>query len=571
MTALPSLPTSNVLLGGRTLLLLPTLVGMVGLNEAIVLQQVRYRLGDDLRPLVRDGKRWARDPLERWRERDFPFWEIDTVRRAFQSLEARGLLQAAQFDKHLRDRTKSYTINFEALAARERDYRAARAGNTPPGRAVTGVRRKGPREGGDPVGGETLPPLPANDLLIDEPPLIIVVNLATTIGLDEALILQQIRYWLADERRPHVRDGRRWVCPREVGLLTPLAFRSAKTLARALRALEGRGLILSSERYNRLPGDRTKWYSVDFARVAMLATTPEGQNAGIEMDEMPVSSEPNYQTQSGQNATIVRPILPCSTGTEGGAQEANLPGSLRGSETDRQNKRIQQQQGNAAVVAASSQHALLQEQLIARGITAATARTLARDHAARIAEQVDIFDWLRDGDRDDPRLTAGRLRRMIEEEWADPPGYVPRREREAQAAEASERRQRVEQGRAAAAIAQQERADAERVRWLTLLEQLGLREDDQRVWSNVIAATADVPRFLREALFYPPSRESPIAAIILPDAADAARARTLPAATRQRLVRRIADRAKLPTVELWMCDQAEVRALLNTPERALSC
>lgn len=109
MTTLPPLPASNILIGGRTLLLLPTLVALVGLNEAIVLQQVRYRLGDDLRPQVRDGRRWARDPLDRWRERDFPFWEIDTVRRAFQSLEQRGLLRAEQFDKHLRDRTKWYT------------------------------------------------------------------------------------------------------------------------------------------------------------------------------------------------------------------------------------------------------------------------------------------------------------------------------------------------------------------------------------------------------------------------------------------------------------------------------
>jgi len=569
VTALPPLPASNVLLGGRTLLLLPTLVGMVGLNEAIVLQQVRYRLGDDLRPHVHEGRRWARDPLERWRERDFPFWEIDTLRRAFQSLEARGLLHAAQFDKHLRDRTKSYTIDFDALAARERDYRAARTGTPPPRGRTTASGRRGGQRGGDGMVAETaLPPLPANDLLIDEPPLIIVVNLATAIGLDEALILQQIRYWLADERRPQVRDGRRWVCPREVGLLVPLAFRSAKTLARALRRLEHLRLIVASERYNRLPGDRTKWYSIDFANVALLVAAPEGQNAAIQPDSLPFSTSPDCPIPSGQSASAVRSNLPGSMGTECFEQQPILPASLKDSETDPKTEQREQQQ-ECGVVVASLLDTQLQELLVARGITFTTARALAHTHAAVIARQVDIFDWLRDADRDDQRLTAGRLRKMIEEDWAAPPHYVPRPEREAQAAAAHARSRRSEEEHDAATIMYGEHAaDAQRRRRL-VLEQLGLREEDQGLWSTLLTGAADCPRFLREALFYPPSRESPIAAIIFPVAAGAARAKALPLPTRRRLARRIAVSTKLPTVELWLCDQAEIRALLDTPADAL--
>jgi len=571
VTALPPLPASNVLLGGRTLLLLPTLVGMVGLNEAIVLQQVRYRLGDDLRPHVHDGKRWTRDPLERWRERDFPFWEIDTLRRAFQSLEACGLLHSAQFDKHLRDRTKSYTIDFDALAARERDYRAARAGTTPPrGRTTARGRRDGPQSGDRAIEAVSLPPLPASDLLIDEPPLVIVVNLAIAIGLDEALILQQMRYWLADERRPYVRDGRRWVCPREVGLLAPLAFRSPKTLARALRRLEQLRLIDSSERYNRLPGDRTKWYSIDFASVAMLAATPKGQIAAIESDKLPLPGNSDCRIPADQTASVEGTNLPGSNGPECFAQRPILLASLKDSETDPEIKRREEQHEPQDVVVTLTVDSHLQELLITRGITLTTARALAHAHAAGIARQVDIFDWLRDADRDDPRLTPGRLRKMIEEDWAAPPHYVPRHEREAQAAAAHARARRIEAEGEAAALVHWERAAAAQQRRQLVLEQLGLREEDQGVWATLIAGAADYPPFLRTAFFYPPSRESPVAVIIFPDATGAVRARALPLPIRRRLARRIADCTRLPMVELWLCDQAEIRALLDAPDKALA-
>jgi len=57
----------------------------------------------------------------------------------------------------------------------------------------------------------SLPALPATPLLIDEEPLLVPPRLAAAIGLNEAIVLQQIRYWLGDKRRPKIRDGRRWV------------------------------------------------------------------------------------------------------------------------------------------------------------------------------------------------------------------------------------------------------------------------------------------------------------------------------------------------------------------------
>ena len=49
-----------------------------------------------------------------------------------------------------------------------------------------------------------------SNLLFDERPLVIQPTLAKLLGsLDEAVILQQIHYWL--EKKTNIKDGRSWV------------------------------------------------------------------------------------------------------------------------------------------------------------------------------------------------------------------------------------------------------------------------------------------------------------------------------------------------------------------------
>ncbi len=45
-------------------------------------------------------------------------------------------------------------------------------------------------------------------LLLDEHPLLVLPSLAKKIGLNEAIILQQINYWLIDSKKEI--DGRKW-------------------------------------------------------------------------------------------------------------------------------------------------------------------------------------------------------------------------------------------------------------------------------------------------------------------------------------------------------------------------
>lgn len=91
---------------------LPSLAKAIGLNEAIVLQQIHYWLQKSSK--VRDGDKWIYNTMESW-QKQFPFWSIATVKRVFRSLEKSGLLIVANYNRASFDRTKWYRIDYQKL------------------------------------------------------------------------------------------------------------------------------------------------------------------------------------------------------------------------------------------------------------------------------------------------------------------------------------------------------------------------------------------------------------------------------------------------------------------------
>jgi hypothetical protein len=108
----------------------------------------------------------------------------------------------------------------------------------------------------------------SSSLLIAEPPLIVLPTLATLAGLNEAIFLQQLHYWIL--RSGKERDGRLWVYNTYDEWQQQLPFWSRATLRRIVNGLEERGLILSTDAYNASKVDRTKWYALDYAAVERL-------------------------------------------------------------------------------------------------------------------------------------------------------------------------------------------------------------------------------------------------------------------------------------------------------------
>ena len=103
---------SRLLLNQKPLVILPELATVIGLNEAIVLQQVHYWLEGETNVL--EGRKWVYNSYPDWQEQ-FPFWSISTIRRAIASLEEKGLLIVANYNKLKADRTKWYSIDYDVV------------------------------------------------------------------------------------------------------------------------------------------------------------------------------------------------------------------------------------------------------------------------------------------------------------------------------------------------------------------------------------------------------------------------------------------------------------------------
>jgi hypothetical protein len=93
-------------------------------------------------------------------------------------------------------------------------------------------------------------PRRGSKLLIDEPPLIVLPSLAAALGLSEAILLQQIHYWL--RQGGHVRDGRRWIYNSYAQWAAQLPFWKEGAIRRILEHLRARGLLLTGN-YNASP------------------------------------------------------------------------------------------------------------------------------------------------------------------------------------------------------------------------------------------------------------------------------------------------------------------------------
>jgi hypothetical protein len=105
-------------------------------------------------------------------------------------------------------------------------------------------------------------------LLITEPPLLVLPSLASAIGLNEAIFLQQLHYWLLQAGKE--RDGRRWIYNTYDEWHTQLPFWSVRTIRRIVGTLEERGLVISTSAYNAHKVDKTKWYAIDYEEVDRL-------------------------------------------------------------------------------------------------------------------------------------------------------------------------------------------------------------------------------------------------------------------------------------------------------------
>jgi hypothetical protein len=90
---------------------------LIGLNDAIVLQQLHYWIEKNKATGTNcfDGRVWTYGTIQEYRDRDFPFWSIDTVKRTLGSLVKRGFLIRGNYNRMKMDHTNWYSIDYSAI------------------------------------------------------------------------------------------------------------------------------------------------------------------------------------------------------------------------------------------------------------------------------------------------------------------------------------------------------------------------------------------------------------------------------------------------------------------------
>lgn len=149
-------------------------------------------------------------------------------------------------------------------------------------------------------------------LLIDESPLQVLPSLAVAIGLNEAIVLQQIQYWLRTSKHKH--DERLWIYNTVEEWAKQFPFWSGKTIQRIIASLREKGFLLTRSDLNKNPFDHTLWYAIDYdclntviESLPIGTTCPNGQSQDV----------PILYKRLPENTTVEETIAPPPPHTDG--------------------------------------------------------------------------------------------------------------------------------------------------------------------------------------------------------------------------------------------------------------
>ncbi|HCM9497752.1 TPA: conserved phage C-terminal domain-containing protein [Enterobacter asburiae] len=129
-------------------------------------------------------------------------------------------------------------------------------------------------------------------LLMPSRPIVINPDLAYSIGLNEAIALQQVNYWLKETTSGLERDGVRWIYNTNEQWLEQFPFWSESTLKRTFTRLKNLG-VLKVEQLNKSQRDMTNYYTINYESELLdevkvtkskssKCTIPSGQNEPME-------------------------------------------------------------------------------------------------------------------------------------------------------------------------------------------------------------------------------------------------------------------------------------------------
>ena len=133
----------QLLLNEQPLFVLPSLAERVGINEAILLQQLHYWL--QVSTHKHEGRTWRYQTYEGWAE-ELPWMSPSGVRKLLNRLKENGLIITSQFNSNSFDKTLWYTIDYDTLFSETREFYTSDTNDkssAPPASANVSLRDKG--------------------------------------------------------------------------------------------------------------------------------------------------------------------------------------------------------------------------------------------------------------------------------------------------------------------------------------------------------------------------------------------------------------------------------------------
>lgn len=110
--------------------------------------------------------------------------------------------------------------------------------------------------------------------LTNETPLFVIPSLAVKIGVNGATILLQLHKKLQEEGQYF--EDQCWYCQSYEDWHAQLPFMRKSAIKYQFKKFEALGIVHATDRFNKFPVDRTKWYSLDYDMLeAMTGFTAE--------------------------------------------------------------------------------------------------------------------------------------------------------------------------------------------------------------------------------------------------------------------------------------------------------
>ena len=109
-----------------------------------------------------------------------------------------------------------------------------------------------------------------SDLELMDDNVIISRALAVKIGINEAILLQEIHRQAMQTTEKH--EGHRWIRKSTKEWQSDIPFMSLSTIKRTISSLKERKLIRSTSVLNSDLADRTNWYRVNYSELKQLIT-----------------------------------------------------------------------------------------------------------------------------------------------------------------------------------------------------------------------------------------------------------------------------------------------------------